>query len=112
VKPLTRDGVLRCGHDGRVQLTASQEWVRIGGAPVLVDHDPEGRLITGCPNVGPTVKPCTVTLAVLSGYSDWIRIGGRRAALSTVDGLTDGTVPGTVHYTVRDPGQSLLEAGG
>jgi hypothetical protein len=29
--------------------------------------------------------------------------------MSNLDGLTDGTVPGTVHYTVRHPGQTFVE---
>jgi hypothetical protein len=58
------------------------------------------------------MKPCATTLAVDHGYSTWIRIGGNAVVLSTLDGLTDGTVPGTVHYTVRDPGQDFVRADG
>ncbi len=43
------------------------------------------------------------------GYSEWLRIGGKRVCLDTVTGLTDGTPPGTVKYEVRDPGQRLVE---
>ena len=107
---VTVRAVVRCGHNGRVQNVASQHWVTVGGDDVLVDDDPQGRAIAGCPNIGPTMKPCTTTLAVQSGYSTWIRVDGDRVALSSVDGLTDGTVPGTVHYTVRDPGQTFVGA--
>jgi hypothetical protein len=110
MKLVTVRAVLRCGHDGRVQNAASQHWVTVGGDDVLVDDDPQGRAVAGCPNIGPTMKPCTTTLAVQSGYSTWIRVDGDRVALSSVDGLTDGTVPGTVHYTVRDPGQTFVGA--
>ncbi|WP_426513863.1 hypothetical protein ACPPVO_26570 [Dactylosporangium sp. McL0621] len=110
MKLVTLAAVVRCGHDGRVQNAASQTWVRAAGRPVLVDADPERRPIAGCPNIGPTMKPCTTTLAVSAGYSSWLRIDGRRIVLSNLDGLTDGTVPGTVHYTVRDPGQGLAGA--
>ncbi|MEV4510717.1 hypothetical protein AB0K00_17315 [Dactylosporangium sp. NPDC049525] len=110
MKLVTVRAVVRCGHDGRVQNVASQHWVTVGGDDVLVDDDPQGRAVTGCPNIGPTMKPCTTTLAVQSGYSTWIRVDGDRVALSSVDGLTDGTVPGTVHYTVRDPGQTFVGA--
>jgi hypothetical protein len=110
VKIVTLAAVVRCGHDGHVQNVASQSWVRGPGGAVLVDADPEHRRVAGCPNIGPTVKPCTTTLAVSTGYSSWLRIDGRRIVLSNLDGLTDGTVPGTVHYTVRDPGQSLVGA--
>ena len=110
MKLVTVQAVMRCGHDGRVQNVASQHWVTVGGRDVLVDDDPQGRKVTGCPNIGPTVKPCTTTLAVQSGYSTWIRVDGDRVALSSLDGLTDGTVPGTVHYTVREPGQTFVGA--
>ena len=107
---ITTRAVLRCGHDGRVENVPSQHWVRVDGEPVLVDDDPEGKRIRTCPNIGPTMKPCTKSLTVTEGYSTWLRIGGRRVAMSTVDGLTDGTVPGTVHYTVRDPGQRYVRS--
>lgn len=106
----TEQSIFRCGHDGRVTVLASQRWVTIEGAAVLVADDPQGRAITGCPNVGPTMKPCTVTVNVIKGYSDLVRIDGRAVVLSNVDGLTDGTVPGTVHYQVRATRQDLVRA--
>jgi hypothetical protein len=106
----TERAVVKCGHDGVVLNVPSQHWVRVGGIPVLVDNDPEGRSIAACPNYGLTIKPCTITLRMIRGYSSWLRIGGRRVILSNLDGLTDGTVPGTVHYTVRSPGQSYVGA--
>jgi hypothetical protein len=102
---ITDQATIHCGHDGQVQNQASQQWVTVRGAPVLVDNDPEGRSITACPNFGAQMKPCTQTLVVAVGYSTWVRIGGKRVVLSNLDGLTDGTVPGTVHYQVRDPWQ-------
>jgi hypothetical protein len=56
------------------------------------------------------MKPCVLTLKVREGYSTWIRIDGNAIVLDSLDGLTDGTVPGTVHYRVRDPWQSFVEA--
>jgi hypothetical protein len=102
---VTVDAVVKCDHDGRVGNVASQGWLTIEGVPVLVEDDPVGRTVSGCPNVGPTIKPCAKTLRVATGYSDWIRVDGRRVVLSTLSGLTDGTPPGVVRYTVRDPGQ-------
>jgi hypothetical protein len=102
--------VVRCGHGGRVVNVASQPWVTVNGAALLVDADPERRTVVGCPNTGPTVKPCTTSLQVTRGYSAWVRIGGRRVVLSDLDGLTDGTVPGTVHYAVQDAGQTFVRA--
>lgn len=107
---LTADAVIRCGHDGRVATRPSQGWVTVAEVPVLVDDDPEGRQITACPNVGPTMKPCATTLRVDRGYSPWIRVDAHRVVLDHLDGLTDGTVPGTVHYVVRQPGQAFVGA--
>jgi hypothetical protein len=108
MKVLVLPGVLRCGHDGRVQNTNAQDWVRIAGSPALVDNDPEGRSISMCPNISTNTKQCNHTLAVVSGYSEFVRIGGRRVCLDSVDGMTDGVPPS--HYTVRDPGQQLVGA--
>lgn len=108
---VTEDAVIVCGHPhGRVQLAPSQDFCTIAGRRVLVDSDPEGRPISGCANVNPAVgiKACLQTLAVTSGYSEFIRIGGRRVCLGTLSGLTDGTPPGTIHYVVSDPSQSFV----
>jgi hypothetical protein len=107
---VTVRAAVACGHQGRVVNVASQHWLRITGEPVLVAEDPVGRTVVGCPNYGPTIAPCTTTLAVLTGYSDWVSVGGRAVVLSHLDGLTDGTVPGTVHYTVTSAGQRFVEA--
>ena len=87
---------------------AGQGFVFVQNRKVLVENDPENRLIVGCPNIGATIKPCTFTLAALGGYSNLLRINNRRVCLDTVTGLTDGTPPGMVKYEVRDPGQALV----
>ena len=110
MKLLSEDARLICAHQlGGVGLAPLQDFVRVAGRRLLVEHDPEARPISGCPNVGATIKPCTATLKATIGYSELIRIAGRRACLDTVTGLTDGTPPGMVKYTVRLPGQDLLE---
>jgi len=101
---------IKCGHDGKVENVPSQRWVHVQTYPVLVHDDPRGRRVAGCPNIGPTMKPCTTTLRVAQGYSSFIRVDGEAVVLSNLDGLTDGTVPGTVHYTVRDSGQDFVSA--
>jgi hypothetical protein len=107
---LTEDAVIVCSHEqGLVRIEATQDLVTVARRRLLVEVDPEGRPIVGCPNIGATIKPCTRTLKVQVGYSDWIRISGRRACLDTVRGLTDGTPPGVVPYKVRHPGQDLVE---
>lgn len=110
MKWLTEDAKLVCKHQlGVVQNLPSQVLVTVGGRRVLVEPDPVGRPIGGCPNYGPTIKPCTSTLPVQAGYSSWIRIQGRAVCLDTVTGLTDGTPPGMVKYVVVAPGQALVE---
>ncbi|MCU1442909.1 MAG: hypothetical protein JWQ59_1059 [Cryobacterium sp.] len=110
MKLLIRAGTVRCGHDGIVVNVASQEWVKVVTSPVLVENDPQGRSINMCPNIGINIKPCTSTLVVATGYSGFLRIGGHAVCLDSVEGYTDGTPPGAVKYTVRDPGQRLVGA--
>jgi hypothetical protein len=108
---LTLDAVIVCKHQlGRVQTIASQTWLRIDGRPVLVETDPENRSISGCPNYGPAIKPCLITLKVQQGYSEWIRIGGQALCLDAVSGFTDGTPPGVVRYVVNEAGQAWVNA--
>lgn len=110
MKILTEDALLVCNHElGSVAIRATQDLVTIEQRRVLVENDPQGRPIRGCPNVGATIKPCQNTLRVRKGYSDLVRVEGRRLCLDTVKGLTDGTPPGTVIYKVRQPGQTLVE---
>ena len=103
---LTEDAVIVCQHElGIVQNVPSQNWVTIADRRVLVENDPEGRTIKGCPNIGVGIRPCLTTLKVTAGYSDLIRINGKRVCLDTVTGLTDGTPPGLVKYKVNNAGQ-------
>ncbi|MCG5501137.1 hypothetical protein [Ectothiorhodospira lacustris] len=106
---LTRNADLRCAHElGRITVKASQHWVRIQDDPILVAGDPPGNPVRGCPNLGPSIKPCQTTLGVMGGYSSFIRIEGRAVCLDTLTGITDGTPPGHVQYRVRDSGQHLV----
>lgn len=111
---LTEDARLACDHGGRITNKPSQALVRIAGRRVLVATDPEGRSINGCPNANIMMgmRPCKTTLEVKTGYSNFIKIGGHRVCLSNVQGLTDGTLPGTVNYSVLSPGQTDVAAGG
>jgi len=108
VRAIVETCVQRCGHDGLVGNAASQRWVRVMRTPVLVQNDPEGRGIAMCPNYGVNILPCTQTLAVHTGYSTFVRIGGQPVCLESVTGYTNGTPPGAVMYTVRQPGQTLV----
>lgn len=106
---LTKDASLTCTHEmGIVDITATQSLVTVSGREILVENDPENRPIIGCANVGPGIKACTSTLEVKIGYSDLLRVQGRRVCLDTVTGFTDGTPPGVVKYEVRKPGQDFV----
>lgn len=108
---LTEDAVLICNHVlGKVENQPSQSLVTVEKRKVLVDNDPESRRISNCPNSNPFagMKPCQLTLKAQTGYSDFVRVEGRRVCLDTVTGLTDGTPSGTVLYKVREPGQTLV----
>jgi hypothetical protein len=109
MKLLTEDALIVCAHElGRVALEPGQTLVTVERRRLLVATDPEGRPIRGCPNVGATIKPCARTLQVRAGYSQLLRIDGRRVCLDTVVGLTDGTPPGVVPYEVNAPGQVFV----
>jgi hypothetical protein len=113
MKLLTQDALLVCDHViGAVQMVASQSLVTVEGRRVLVATDPEARTISSCPNIGATIKPCQNTLVVREGYSEFIRIEGDRVCLDTVTGFTDGTPPASVNYSVRNPGQTIVDGSG
>jgi hypothetical protein len=107
---VTEDAVLVCLHElGKVDVEPSQDLVTIADRALLVEPDPEGRSISGCPMYGALIKPCTRTLPVTAGYSDLLRIDGRRVCLQTLTGLSDGTPPGTVRYKVNTAGQGFVQ---
>lgn len=109
---LTDQAVLVCNHQtGIVTNQPSQNLVTIAGRPILVDNDPEHKSIKGCTFATPTIKPCTLTLNVTSGYSDLVRINNHRVCLKPLTGLTDWA-GANVQYKVRTPGQSLLTESG
>jgi len=109
---ITEDAVVVCQHElGIVQNVPSQNWVTVASRRVLVEVDPEGRSIKGCPMFGVGIRPCLTTLKVTAGYSNLIRINGQRLCLDTVTGLTDGTPPGLVKYKVNAAGQPFVQEG-
>jgi hypothetical protein len=107
---LTEDARLFCLHGpgGRVQIRATQDLLTIEKRRVLVETDPERQPITGCPMPPLAQRPCFSTLSVETGYSEWITVCGRRVCLDAITGVTDGDPIGTIHYVVRDPGQSFV----
>lgn len=109
---LTEDATIACDHGGRVTNEPTQNLVRIEAKRVLVEPNPEGRAIHGCPNVNPVIgiRPCKTTLKVKQGYSSFVRIAKAPVCLDSIEGLTDGTPPGVVNYKVRDAGQQFVDA--
>jgi len=106
---LTEDAKVVCQHElGIVQNVPTQNWLTIGQRRVLVEIDPEGKTIKGCPNMGVGIRPCVTTLKVTAGYSEFLRVDGHRICLDTVTGLTDGTPPGLVKYKVNNAGQQFV----
>lgn len=108
---LCERSLVLCDHvTGVVSVVAGQSFVRVTGSPVLVQNDPEGRPIQGCPNVAPGLVPCLQTLPVERGYSSFVRIAGRPLCLDNLKGLTTGVPPGTFSYTVKNAGQALVRS--
>lgn len=108
---LVLPATIRCDHGGKVENEASQDWVTVAGDPVLRQDDPQSRDIDWCPNRGANIRYCGKTLEVEVGYSVFVHIGGRPVVLASLEGKTDGTPPGFVHYRVRDPGQRFVRVG-
>ncbi len=107
---MTEDAIVVCDHQlGNVTgFAPAQSWVTVHNRRVLVEPDPVGRTIAGCPIVPPQGVQCTQTLAVQQGYSGLLKVDGRRICLDTVRGLTNGVAP--VDYSVRDPAQQLVDS--
>ena len=105
---LTENAVVSCLHEqGLAEIVAThQDFVRVDQLLILVDDDPEGCLIAGCPLSSPLL-PCLQTERVDAGYSELVRIDGRRVCLDSVTGFTKGTPPGN-RYVVRNAGQPLV----
>lgn len=105
---VTSKARMKCDHgNGVVSLHHSQSFVTIEGTPILLRNDVVGRPVNGC-SVPPQAVPCTVVLSQSGGWSRWITVNGIAVCLVETRGLTSGGA-GTTNYTVRDPGQTLVE---
>ena len=72
--------------------------------PCCATTTPRAASIDWCPNRGANIKPCGKTLKVEVGYSTFVRLVGRQGVvLANLDGKTDGTPPGVVHYRSATP---------
>ncbi|MCA9972852.1 MAG: hypothetical protein KC425_21695 [Anaerolineales bacterium] len=113
MKLLTKKAKIVCRHNtGRVQLRTPQDLVYVAGEPLLVEADPEQKVILGCSNIGPTIKPCALTLKVTAGYSRFIYVEGKPVCLDNLVGITDGTPPTAIQYIVKDAGQDFVTGEG
>ncbi len=109
MKLITEDAVVLCSHAlGKVSKAPSQSWVTVEGRRLLVRPDPVGRSVAGCPELPPVSKPCTLTLDVQTGYSEFMRIDGQEICLDDLVGHTDGNPPGVAKYTVAAAGQGFV----
>lgn len=107
------NAVIVCPHtSGIVNVTASQQAVRIGGAPALRINDvPTWAIRPGCPQVGIGLTPCAKVMALTVGGSAKVIVGGQPALLDTAQMTTNG-VPVFTPATVTQPGQVAVSAGG
>ena len=104
---------VRCSHRlGRAKPRSSRPFLRINGRAVLVREDLPANAISWCPNYGVALKPCQTTLPLVSGFSRFVFADGRPVAFVNAVGPTDGVPPGVTIYSIRDPGQELVEAAG
>jgi hypothetical protein len=111
-KVLTEGSTLTCLHQGTVQLTASQSVLKVGGKPVLVQGDLEGKAISGCKTpTSQSSKPCLTVVAMALGAATTLKAGGKPVLLDTATGTTDGVTPApTNQWTVQAAGQTTFEA--
>lgn len=110
MKIITDRTDLRCDHGGSLTgVFSTAPFVKINGASVLVDGDLLLKPVAGCPNIGATIKPCNLTLTMSNGKSSFIKINGRSVLLENATGITDGTPPGVVQYSVFLTHQSFVK---
>jgi hypothetical protein len=114
-KILTETSQLNCPHGGKVQATAGQAKLRVGGSRVLVAGDVAGKQVAACltapaPQAG-TLKCLTAVSLMPPGVSSKLRVGGKGVLLDTATGLTDGAVAGVPQsWSVGSANQLKVEA--
>lgn len=111
---LTQETTLTCAHGGRVEIVASQDLVRIGGVPVLVQPDLLDRPIAACPHATPSTPPCLKTVAVddAPSHSVFVTIEGRPIVKASACGRTDWSQLGLVPFGVKAVRQDLVSVSG
>src|SRR5918998_2407809 len=109
---LTTGSKLACPHGGSVQLSAGRTQLTVDGKPVLAKADVMGKPISGCttvtnPQTG--AKQCMTVATVLAGEAQHLSVGGMPVLTTQAKGLTDGSGPGPVQWSVQSAGQTKLE---
>lgn len=99
---LTTASRVTCTEQGTVSLTASYK-LKVAGNSVVTLSEIRGKSVAGCAN---TNKPCT-TVSSASGESAKLKVGGKKVALDTLSGQTDGQTPSLAPATAS---QSKLKA--
>jgi hypothetical protein len=105
---LTTSSTVQCSHQAKVALQSSQTKLKAGGSPVLLQTDMIGASISGCPNSGPSLTPCSSTVSVTAGMATNLSVDSTPVLLESATGLTNSVPPGT--WTVTSAGQSVLSA--
>lgn len=108
---LTVGSTVTCAHQGRVQLVASQDALKVNGQAVLVMGDLDGATIANCQApVTPSSTKCTTVVAMIAGAAATLTAGGKPVLLDTATGLTNGTPPPGNIWMVQSAGQTVLSA--
>jgi hypothetical protein len=109
VAVLTAASALVCPHQAPLTVQASQRQLVVDGQPVLVRADLLAATVSGCPNTGPGLKPCTLVTNIAAGLAVTLRVGAEPVALETAYGATDA-VPQPAFWRVTAANQTKLEA--
>jgi hypothetical protein len=109
-KVITQGSSITCAHQGKVQVTPSQNKLKVDGQAVLVEGDLIGAPIVGCTVVESTsTKRCTSVVSMVVGASLKFKVDGKAVLLETAAGLTDGVPPGANLWSVQSAGQTKLD---
>lgn len=102
--------VIRCSHGGTVTVIPSQQRLKPGGQPVLVESDLMRAAIAGCTNTDARAGqvPCLRIVSVTAGLARRLKVGGEPVVLEDASGRTTSTPPGS--FSISSAGQTKLRA--